>query len=343
MFFPIYFLTFTSQMLLLSAATLLLILTLSSPIKVGKCPKDCSCDGAKLSAVCVGHTKVPRGFPAKTQLLDLRGNHFHYIPALSFPGTVQVVSLHLESCRIREIEGGAFQGMNHLLYLYLSDNNLTLLDPKIFAGIQNLTYLHLEGNQLTQFPGSALSLVPNLFVLHLERNNISKLEPSGLLSSVTPTLRELYLSNNSISVITRGALSSASIGSLYLDSNQLIEVPTSALTGAPNLEELSLSQNPILRVERKAFQRFRLSNIIFCPNCLSDLNVLILQLISDRLVNNPLLCSCALLPLRRWMETVRFEVSATCGNPPDLRGQQVRDADVFTSCLENASMNQKGS
>lgn len=101
---------------------------------------------------------------------------------------------------------------------------------------------------------TALSLVPNLFVLHLERNNISKLEPSGLLSSVTPTLRELYLSNNSISVIARGALSSASIGSLYLDSNQLIEVPTSALTGAPNLEELSLSQNPILRVERKAFQ-----------------------------------------------------------------------------------------
>lgn len=40
---------------------------------------------------------------------------------------------------------------------------------------------------------------------------------------------------------------------------------------------------------------------------------------------------------------MRFEVSATCGNPPDLRGQQVRDADVFTSCLENASMNQKGS
>ncbi|XP_036067010.1 chondroadherin-like protein, partial [Oryzias melastigma] len=337
-----------------------------------KCPPKCECDTETHHATCEaqGHTKVPRGFPAKTQLLDLRGNHFHYIPALSFPGTVQVVSLHLESCRIREIEGGAFQGMNHLLYLYLSDNNLTLLDPKIFAGIQNLTYLHLEGNQLTQFPGSALSLVPNLFVLHLERNNISKLEPSGLLSSVTPTLRELYLSNNSISVITRGALSSASIGSLYLDSNQLIEVPTSALTGAPNLEELSLSQNPILRVERKAFQPLsqslkrlymdQMGMEKISQDALQDLGS-VLRILTVRgnrlkelpdlrpltslegvdLRDNPLLCSCALLPLRRWMETVRFEVSATCGNPPDLRGQQVRDADVFTSCLENASMNQK--
>lgn len=54
--------------------------------------------------------------------------------------------------------------------------------------------------------------------------------------------------------MARGALTSASIGCLYLDSNRLTEVPTSALTKTPNLEELSLSQNPILRVGRKAFQ-----------------------------------------------------------------------------------------
>uniref|UniRef100_A0A3P9IE34 Chondroadherin-like protein n=1 Tax=Oryzias latipes TaxID=8090 RepID=A0A3P9IE34_ORYLA len=341
-----------------------------------KCPSNCKCEIETHHATCEGqgHTKVPRGFPAKTQLLDLRGNHFHYLPTLSFPGTGKVVSLHLESCGIHEIEGGAFQGMNSLLYLYLSDNNLTLLDPKIFAGIQNLTYLHLEGNQLTQFPGSALSLLPNLFVLHLERNNISKLEPSGLLSSVTPT--ELSLSNNSTNVMARGALTSASIGCLYLDSNRLTEVPTSALTKTPNLEELSLSQNPILRVGRKAFQPISqslkrlymdqmgmekmsedalqdlgsaLRHLTVRGNQLKELPDLrpLTGLEGVDLRDNPLLCDCALLPLRRSVRvltrSVRFEVTATCGNPPDLRGQQVRDINVFASCSENASINQDGS
>lgn len=54
---------------------------------------------------------------------------------------------------MREIEGGAFQGMRNLVYLYLSDNDLTSLEPKAFAGVPKLTYLHLEGNRLTQFPG----------------------------------------------------------------------------------------------------------------------------------------------------------------------------------------------
>ncbi len=106
-----------------------------------------------------GHTKVPRGFPAKTQLLDLRSNHFHYLPANSFPGTSQVVSLHLEFCKIHEIEGGAFRGMTNLFYLYLSDNDLTSLDPGAFAGAPELTYLHLQGNRLAQFPGSGQWLV----------------------------------------------------------------------------------------------------------------------------------------------------------------------------------------
>lgn len=101
-----------------------------------------------------GHTKVPRGFPAQTQLLDVRGNHFHHLPANSFPGTGQVVSLHLQLCKIHEIGGGAFRGMKNLLYLYLSDNDLTVLDPRAFVGVPELTYLHLDGNRLVQFPGS---------------------------------------------------------------------------------------------------------------------------------------------------------------------------------------------
>lgn len=90
-------------------------------------------------------------------------------------------------------------------------------------------------------------------MLHLEQNTISKLEPTGLLSSVTPHLKELYLTNNSIASVAKGALDSAFLTTLYLDSNQLTEIPTHVLMVAPNLEELNLSKNLIPFVGPKAF------------------------------------------------------------------------------------------
>lgn len=84
-----------------------------------------------------GHTKVPRGFSPNTRLLDLRGNHFHYIPSNSFPGVSQVVSLHLQRCKIVEVDDGAFSGMKGLIYLYLSENDLSSLSPDAFKGPLN--------------------------------------------------------------------------------------------------------------------------------------------------------------------------------------------------------------
>ncbi|XP_054615791.1 chondroadherin-like protein isoform X2 [Dunckerocampus dactyliophorus] len=333
-----------------------------------KCPVNCDCDIEAQHATCEngGHTKVPRGFPAKTQLLDLRSNRFHDIPANSFPGTSQVISLHLEFCKIHQLAGGAFRGMKSLFYLYLSDNDLTSLDPEAFSGAPELSYLHLEGNRLAQFPGSALRLLPSLFVLHLERNAISKLEPAGLLSSVTPKLRELYLTNNTIRTIARGALDSALLGKLHLDANQLTDVPIDAISNAPNLEELNLSQNRILSVGPDAFKPVSqslkwlymdqmnmekmsqdslaslgpgLKALTLKGNQLKelpDLSFLTGLEVVD-LQDNPLLCDCTLLPLRRWMDNVSLEVGATCGHPPVLKGQKIRNLDLFKSCTSDSS------
>ncbi|XP_057673550.1 chondroadherin-like protein isoform X1 [Corythoichthys intestinalis] len=340
----------------------------SKPKQNVKCPVNCDCHIGSQHATCEsrGHTKVPRGFPIKTQLLDLRGNHFHNLPANSFPATSEVISLHLEFCKIREIEGGAFRGMKKLFYLYLSENDLTSLVPETFTGTPELSYLYLEGNRLAQFPGSALRLLPNLFALHLERNDISKLDSSGLLSSVTPKLRELYLTNNTIRTISKGALDSAFLGKLHLDRNKLTNVPTAAISNALNLEELNLSHNRILSVGPNAFRpiseslkwlymdqmrtekmsRDALAGLGPGLKALSvrgnqlkelpDLGSLTGLEVVD-LQDNPLLCDCTLLPLHRWLESVSLEVGATCGHPPELRGRQVRDLELFKSCPENSS------
>lgn len=45
------------------------------------------------------------------------------------------MSLHLQRCKIAEVEGGAFSGMKGLIYLYLSENDLTALSPDAFKGL----------------------------------------------------------------------------------------------------------------------------------------------------------------------------------------------------------------
>ncbi|KAF4115627.1 chondroadherin-like protein [Onychostoma macrolepis] len=341
----------------------------AKPKKKSKCPKNCHCEAAVQHATCEdrGHTKVPTGFPGNTLLLDMRGNHFHYLPSNSFPGVPEVVSLHLDSCKIHEIEGGAFQGMKGLMYLYLSDNQLSSLDTKTFEGAHEIMYLHLEGNKLAQFPSSdTLAHIPKLLELHLERNLIVKLEPSGLLSPV-PQLSGLYLNNNIIASIVPKALDPApKLDVLHLEANALTEVPSDALGHAPLLSELRLSGNPIrwigprafravaeslkhLHIDRMSLQKMSARSLAgFGPGLLSlsleenqleelpDLSPLTgLQYLS--LNKNPLMCDCKLLPFYRWLKKSGLRVEAVCGYPSELRGQSVMEAPIFKNCSgENA-------
>lgn len=98
---------------------------------------------------------------------------------------------------------------------------------------------------------------------------------------------------------------------------------------------------------------------------LPDLNLLKGLEVVD-LQDNPLLCDCPLLPLRklvpfclnfvskifrritqwnnfplavscRWVESVGLEVMATCGSPPEVKGLKIREVHVFKSCQEGKS------
>ncbi|XP_017210255.1 chondroadherin-like protein [Danio rerio] len=337
--------------------------------KTRKCPKDCLCEYAAQHATCEnrGHTKVPSGFPRKTLLLDMRGNHFHYLPSKSFPGIPEVVSLHLDSCKIHEIEGGAFQGMKNLIYLYLSDNQLSSLDAKVFEGAHEIMYLHLEDNKLTHFPSSAtLTHIPKLLELHLERNLIAKLEPSGLLSPVLQ-LTGLYLNNNSIATIVPKALDPApKLDVLHLEDNVLTDVPSDALDHAPLLTELHLSGNLIrwigprafrvvaeslknLLIDRMGLQKMSVRSLAgFGPRLLSlSLEDNLLEELPDlsplaglqnlSLNKNPLMCDCKLLPFYRWLEKMSLRVEAVCFYPSELRGQSVMESAIYKNCsIENA-------
>ncbi|KAA0705997.1 hypothetical protein E1301_Tti004760 [Triplophysa tibetana] len=309
-----------------------------------------------------GHTKVLTGFPGTILLLNMRGNHFHYLPGNSFPNVPKVVSLHLDGCKIHDIEGGAFQGMKVLIYLYLSDNQLASLDTNVFAGAHNIMYLHLEGNRLSQFPSSEmLAHIPKLGKLSQTFTLIVKLEPVGLLNPI-PQLTGLYLANNTITNIVPRALDSAPyLDVLHLGDNKLTEVPSDALGEAPLLTEVSLSGNLIrwigprafrgvatglkhLYLDRMGLQKMSAKSLAwFGPSLVSlsleenqleelpDLSSLT-RLQHLTLGNNPLMCDCKLLPFYRWLSNASLKVEAVCGYPSELRGQSVIKADVLINC-----------
>uniref|UniRef100_A0A4W5KV88 Chondroadherin-like protein n=2 Tax=Hucho hucho TaxID=62062 RepID=A0A4W5KV88_9TELE len=338
------------------------------PTNKVKCPANCACEGETHHSSCEnrGHTKVPLGFSPDTRLLDLRGNHFHYIPANSFPGVAKVVSLHLQRCKIVEVEPGAFHGMKGLVYLYLSENELDSLSPDAFKGMPQLTYLHLEKNKFTVFPKGAFKLLPGLLALHMENNSIAKLEP-GILTGAEK-LRGLYLTSNSINGLAPRALDPApDLDTLHLGGNKLKEVPSDALAKTGNLGELRLSGNPIRWIGPHAFQPLAralkdlyldgmglekmskdsltglgagLRSLYLEGNQLEevpDFNPLTgLEVIN--LAENPLLCDCPLLPLRMWIEKVNLKVRATCVHPPELRGRRVKDVHVFKACPGGESL-----
>ncbi|XP_016401626.1 chondroadherin-like b [Sinocyclocheilus rhinocerous] len=335
--------------------------TTPPPDKV-KCPANCQCEVEKHHSSCEnkGLTKIPRGFSPDTRLLDLRGNHFHYVPANSFPGTAEVVSLHLQRCKIHEVEDGAFNGMKSLVYLYLSENDLTSLSPEAFKGLPHLTYLHLEKNRFTQFPKGAFRLLPGLLALHMENNAIAKLE-AGILTGAEK-LRGLYLISNAITTVASRAFDPApDLDTLHLGTNKLKEVPSDALSKASSLAELNLSRNPIRWIGPEVFQPVAatlkhlylnhmglekvskdslaglgsgLRSLFLEGNQLEELPDLgpLTGLEVINLAENPLVCDCPLLPLRKWIELVNLKVRATCGHPPELRGQRVKDVHVFKSC-----------
>ncbi|XP_061120368.1 chondroadherin-like b isoform X1 [Syngnathus typhle] len=333
-----------------------------APENKAKCPANCACEAEAYHSSCEnrGHSKIPRGFSPDTRLLDLRGNNFHYVPSNSFPAVSQVVSLHLQRCKIVEVEDGAFNGMKGLIYLYLSENLISSLRPEAFKGLPQLTYLHLEKNNFTIFPKAAFKLLPGLLALHLENNSISKLEANAL--DGTKSLRALYLTGNAVDHVSPKALEHVpDLDTLHLAGNKLKEVPTEALSKLGNMKDLRLSGNAIRWVGPNAFQplgkslkELYLDNMALEKMSQSSLAGLgpglrslflegnhleevpdLRQFTSLEVINladNPLMCDCPLLPLRLWIEKVNLKVRATCANPPELRGRRVKDVHVFKAC-----------
>ncbi|ETN64561.1 leucine-rich transmembrane protein [Anopheles darlingi] len=153
--------------------------------------------------------------------------------------------------------------------LDLSDNHFSEI-PRELAQFPLLHYLDMSANNISQLPEDALAGMNSLSILILSNNYISNwadIHPNQLLLHAT-NLRELRLTRNQFTSFSSndGSLVLASTSLRYLDlsSCRITKVSgAEVIGGLTNLEQLKLSDNPIVSISSmvsRSLKKLELNN-----------------------------------------------------------------------------------
>ncbi|XP_050445697.1 toll-like receptor Tollo [Cataglyphis hispanica] len=210
------------------------------------------------------------------------------------PPLPHLAKLRVDYCKIRYLPGGVFASVHNLRGLSLRTRNgdlstMTLdLNGDALRGLTSLQHLDLADNNLWTLPSELLCPVQqSLAWLNLTRNklqDIRSLNFSQLSKSCAILLEVLDISNNDLSALLDGALSSLhSLSVLKVQENAIAAVGDHALAGLESLRVLNMSSNrlvalpPELFAETKELRELILSNnslAVLAPELLDSLEQL---------------------------------------------------------------------
>uniref|UniRef100_A0A182WDC4 LRRCT domain-containing protein n=1 Tax=Anopheles minimus TaxID=112268 RepID=A0A182WDC4_9DIPT len=192
----------------------------------------------------------------RLQLLDLSDNLLKYIANDSFVALRELRTLKLGGNILTELDYGAFHGLSGLRALDIVDNNLTVVPTLQLSKLCNLTYLSLSGNNFESLPAVAFLNLFQLQQLHL--NRLDRLQR----------------------IDARTFVDNANLRILTLDDNpSFASLPLRLFHSNPNLAEISMRRNALIRLDAVHFPLDRLHRL--------------------ELGGNPLVCNCSLLWLWR--------------------------------------------
>uniref|UniRef100_A0AAQ4PNU9 Leucine rich repeats and immunoglobulin like domains 1 n=1 Tax=Gasterosteus aculeatus aculeatus TaxID=481459 RepID=A0AAQ4PNU9_GASAC len=198
---------------------------LGSPLP---CAQNCTCDGDSVDCSDRELTAAPLDLPVRT------------------------VSLNLGRNKLTSIDVEAFDGLPNLRELRLDHNELTSI-PDLGRAASRIVSLYLHHNMIGSIDGRRTRELSSVETLDLSNNDLTELRghcfPAGL------QIRDLYLSNNKISVLELGALDhlGSTLQVLRLSRNRIGQIPVKAFQ-LPRLTQLELNRNRIRQVEGLTFQ-----------------------------------------------------------------------------------------
>ncbi|ELU04862.1 hypothetical protein CAPTEDRAFT_138319, partial [Capitella teleta] len=189
------------------------------------CPRNCTCDGEKISVSCKdsNFTEIPPDLPTSVRILELSQNKLKKISNRTFIKFQNLTSLSLNENEISVIEKDAFKGLDNLQRLWeliLDKNSISSIQGGIFADVSSLQILRLSYNRLQYIDERTFSGLDHLSFLSLNNFGLKDADPDvfqGLQS-----LRTLNLMNNELRVINASSFPLhflENITRLYLANN----------------------------------------------------------------------------------------------------------------------------
>ncbi|XP_062842222.1 leucine-rich repeats and immunoglobulin-like domains protein 1 isoform X2 [Trichomycterus rosablanca] len=267
--------------------------------------------------------------------LELSRNRLRLIEGLTFQGLSSLEVLKLQRNNISKLTDGAFWGLARMRSLHLDFNSLKEVNSGSLYGLESLLHLHLSNNSISSFNPEGWGFCEKLRELHLAQNNLTKLSEGSFAKLVN--LQSLRLSHNSISYIAEGAFRGlGSLRLLELDHNDIsgtIEDTSGAFTGLENLRKLTLFENRIKSVAKRAFSGLEaLEHLNLGGNAirsvLPDAFSKMKNLRSLEIASDSFLCDCQLHWFPEWLKTrdLQAGVRATCAHPESLKGTSIFQA-----------------
>ncbi|NXG32595.1 SLIK2 protein, partial [Dromaius novaehollandiae] len=202
--------------------------------------------------------------------------------------------------------------------LFLNGNALTRLFPNEFVNYSNAVTLHLGNNDMQEIRTGAFSGLRTLKRLHLNNNKLEVLREDTFLG--LESLEYLQADYNYISAIEAGAFSKLNkLKVLILNDNLLLSLPS-------NVFRFVLLTHLDLRGNRLKMMPF--------AGVLEHIG----GIMEIQLEENPWNCTCDLLPLKAWLDTITvFVGEIVCETPFRLHGKDVTQLTRQDLCPRKSS------
>ena len=185
--------------------------------------------------------------------LDLSYNRISRIEIKSFRFLYRLEKLYLSGNLLTSLGFFRQSLMGRIEILDLSNNNITqILDPTVFGSLSKVEQLDLSDNSLGTLSADVFQELRFLKKLKLARNPLYLLR-EGVLHHLN--LDELDMTHCHLRRIDDKAFASVNnINYIWLDNNELDDIPTRLFNNTNKLNILSLTNNSLIKLRREMFK-----------------------------------------------------------------------------------------
>ena len=150
-----------------------------------------------------------------------------------FP-TRKLIKLNINGNRLSDLPEVLFNpNACNLKAVFMKENQMKFLNQKVFANCTNLRHLFVSENKITKVPSKLL--------------DVSVVDPLSIIFTLfknKPVLKTVDLSRNELKFIPSGfTKGAANLQHVYLNDNEIEQLPADILKHNPRLEVLDLENN----------------------------------------------------------------------------------------------------